>query len=666
MRPTPHDLKGTHMRKRKILLFDDVELFLRLEKTFLHRDDFELITAHSGEEALRMIRQTDPDLIFLDLFMPGMNGDECCRTIKGDERYRHVPVVMVTQGEREDDLKRCREVGCDAVVLKPIIRHDLLEITRKCLGIEERSAPRYSARLLVHFGTEPRHLLTDYSINLSTGGLFLKTDHPLEAGATLKLVFLFPDSQKRISCSARVAWTNHPELLQKPDLPPGMGLQFLDLTPGDMDILRDYIKKGNLTPVHASPANAPSVSGREKDVSKVLIADDNSGSMNRLRAILEQESYTVLGAVSCKETLALAVAELPDLVIVNTAMQGKEGHKLCVTLAHNRETADIPVLVLSGWTLSIGNVSGLELGAIDYISRPFNARDVLARVKNCLNIHRMSESLLRTRRQLQEKIRETEESLSSAATIQQSLLPTAAPEGTSCDFAWRFLPCEPVGGDLFNVFRLDETRFGVYVLDVCGHGVPAAMVATSVAQALDPCSGQILKRITPFPPYYELASPAEVLARLNRDYPIERFGKHLTICYLLLDIQSGKVRYSNAALPLPFVIRADGHLETLCEGGTIIGIAEGASYEEGEVLMEHGDRLFLYTDGIVEYLNKRGEFYGEERFIQKLKADCDETLQTACANAIQSLLGFGNGHQPEDDLTLVGIEFRLPAFQPGE
>lgn len=650
------------MKKRKILLADDPELFLRLEKTFLHRDEFELITTDSGKKALTLAKEIKPDLIFLNLYMQGMNGDECCRAIKEDERYRGIPVIMVIQGKREDDLKRCREVGCDAIVQKPINRHDLLKTTHKFLRIDDHSASRYSAKLLVHYGPDHRSLLTGHSINLSTSGLFLETDHPLETGTTLKLEFLFPDSKLQLSCRARVTWTNHPELLQRPELPTGMGLQFLDLTSADRDFLRTYIRKSNLTQVHASFAYSLGGFDRGKEIketSKILVADDNNGSMNQLRDILEQASHTVLGAATCEEALALAAAEHPDLVIVNTAMQGKEGFNLCVALAHNRETAHIPVIDLSGWSLSIGNANGPELGASDHITRPLNEHEILAKVNNCLNIQRMSELLFRTRRQLQEKLHEIEESLSSAAAIQQSLLPSEPLKGTSFNFAWRFIPCEQVGGDLFNVFRLDETRIGAYVLDVCGHGVPAAMVATSVAQALDPFRGQILKRIIPPPPHYELVSPAGVLARLNRDYPIERFGKYITICYLLLDTQSGKVCYSNSALPLPYLIRADGRIETLGEGGTIIGLGENSTYDEGEITMEPGDRLFLYTDGIVEYQNTGGEFYGEERFIHKLQADSGETLQMTCANAIQSLMGFGNGHPTKDDLTLLGIEFNL-------
>lgn len=391
---------------------------------------------------------------------------------------------------------------------------------------------------------------------------------------------------------------------------------------------------------------------------KILVADDNVGSRRRLKAILEQVPYTVLEADDGDEAFALAVREHPHLIIVNAELQGEEGYRLCARLNQSGQSADIPVLLLSGWTLSIGSLRGLELGAIDYITRPFNERDILTKVKNYLNIHQMSESLLRAREELLEKERETEESLQSAAVIQQSLLPVSTPKATSFDFAWRFMPCEQVGGDLFNVFKLDETHLGAYVMDVSGHGVPAAMVTTSVAQALNPLSGQFLKRMTNSPPYYELVSPAEVLSGLNREYPIERFEKYLTICYILLDTQSGKVRYSNAGHPLPLLIRADGQTEKLSAGGTIIGIGEGAAYEEGEASMSHGDRLFIYTDGIVEHPNERGEFYGEERLVRELQAFGGKTLQMACARVINSLRSFGSGRQPEDDITLLGIEYR--------
>lgn len=234
---------------KKILLADDVELFLSLEKTFFSRDEFDLVTARNGREALQLIREKEPDLVFMDLYMPNMNGDECCRVVKEDERYRHIPIIMVTHGGREEDLERCRAARCDAIVLKPINRHDFIATARAFLNVQERSAPRYPAKLCVHYGTGAEQLLTDYSINLSTGGLFIETRTPLPVDTPLAVEFILPVNERVVACKARVAWINHPEFPRKPDLPSGMGIQFTDITLAAMDAIRDYVKKENLTPM---------------------------------------------------------------------------------------------------------------------------------------------------------------------------------------------------------------------------------------------------------------------------------------------------------------------------------------------------------------------------------------------------------------------------------
>ncbi len=236
------------MDKKKILLADDVHLFLEMEKTFFNRDTFEVNVAHSGKEVLTAVAGEPPHMIFMDLFMPDMNGDECCRLIKSDPERRQIPIVMVTSSGREADLQRCRNAGCDDIVLKPINRQHFLETAKRLLLIQERGAPRYMARLRIHFGPDAANLLADYSINLSTGGLFLETTRLLPAGTSLMAEFDLPTNNVTIRCKAKVAWVNHPELLKNPHLPVGMGLQFLDVSMDDMDAIRDYIREENLLP----------------------------------------------------------------------------------------------------------------------------------------------------------------------------------------------------------------------------------------------------------------------------------------------------------------------------------------------------------------------------------------------------------------------------------
>lgn len=236
------------MEKKTVLLVDDVHFFLEQEKTFFNREEFNLKVARNGKEVLDILARAVPDLIVMDLYMPEMNGDECCRLIKNNTGFHHIPVIMVTIKGTDEDLKRCRDAGCDDIILKPINREHFIETTLKFLNIRDRAAPRYGARLRIHYGRNPGDLISEYTINLSTGGLFLETNNILPVDTPLDVEFILPNSDKIIRCKSRVAWVNHPELIKSPHLPIGMGLQFTGLTLEQMDSIRQFIKEQNLQP----------------------------------------------------------------------------------------------------------------------------------------------------------------------------------------------------------------------------------------------------------------------------------------------------------------------------------------------------------------------------------------------------------------------------------
>ncbi|BCR04514.1 two-component system response regulator [Desulfuromonas versatilis] len=236
------------MAKEKILLADDVELFLELEKTFFRREGFDLLVARTGKAAYDLTVAERPDLVMMDLYMPEMDGDEACRRLKENPQTAAIPVIMVTQGGRESDFEKCRRAGCDDILLKPINRHHLVATARKHLKIVDRGAPRVSARLKVYFGQDPPQLLSNYSVNLSTGGLFLETAEPLDSETLISLEFLLPDREAPVRCQARVAWANHLVRPKKPLLPQGVGLQFIDLKLQDLDAIREFIKGECLAP----------------------------------------------------------------------------------------------------------------------------------------------------------------------------------------------------------------------------------------------------------------------------------------------------------------------------------------------------------------------------------------------------------------------------------
>ena len=227
---------------------DDVRLFLEQEKSFYHRNEFELLLARTGSEALNIARAERPDLVFMDLHMPEMDGDKCCFAIKSDVDLCKIPVVMVTKGVSEEDFTRCWQAGCDNIIIKPINRHFFMAATNKYLNIRQRHAPRYLARLRIQYGTGQDTPLTDCSINLSTGGLFIETGNLLPIGTMLKIEFILPGEAKNIECEGKVAWINHAEMMINPNLPVGMGLQFLDISLDAMNAVREFIKEEALTP----------------------------------------------------------------------------------------------------------------------------------------------------------------------------------------------------------------------------------------------------------------------------------------------------------------------------------------------------------------------------------------------------------------------------------
>jgi uncharacterized protein (TIGR02266 family) len=236
------------MDKRKILLVADVQLFLEQEKTFFNTGDFTLLKAFSGTEALEIVKKERPDLVVMDISLPDISGDKCCYTIKSDEELGEIPVVMITDGVNAEDFDRCLQAGCDDIIIKPINSHYLLALAHKFLNVKHRKTPRFVAQLRVQYGTDPGSLRTDYSVNLSTGGIFVETGNFLPLDTPLSVEFILPNKDKAIRTEGRVAWLNNPDLKIKPNLPVGIGIQFLGISSEDMDAISQFAKDEALMP----------------------------------------------------------------------------------------------------------------------------------------------------------------------------------------------------------------------------------------------------------------------------------------------------------------------------------------------------------------------------------------------------------------------------------
>jgi len=266
---------------------------------------------------------------------------------------------------------------------------------------------------------------------------------------------------------------------------------------------------------------------------------------------------------------------------------------------------------------------------------------------------------------LLEKQQRLESDLQAAAGIQQSLLPRAFPETGTCLFGAKFVPSAFVGGDIYNVFRLDDQKIVIYMIDVSGHGVSSSLVTVSVSQMLHPSNTLTERQLQPPAPDKSsiFVSPATLLEMLDRHYPYEKFDTYFTITYLVLDTARGELRYSNAGHPFPVVVRADGTLELLEKGGCMIGLGGMVPFEEGVTKLAPEDRLVIYTDGVTEYFDHQGNMFGEDRFYQYLRDLRSLRPQSMLDTLYGELTLFGNNKPPNDDISILALDYLGPGGQ---
>lgn len=223
-----------------------------------------------------------------------------------------------------------------------------------------------------------------------------------------------------------------------------------------------------------------------------------------------------------------------------------------------------------------------------------------------------------------------------------------------------FTACSHVAGDMFNVFALDERRLGVWVLDVSGHGVPAALLSVTVSRVLhpNPRQGGLLRRPKlGAPGGSELVSPAQVARELNRRYPQSHVaGLYFTLVYGILDTVSGTFTYVRCGHPPP-LLATSGQVRAIdSEGCLPLGILDSSEFHDEVVQLSPGDRLILYTDGVTECSGPDGEF-GEER-LQAILAGRRGRGAVALMETLKAELARHSSGRPRDDQTAVCLIWR--------
>jgi sigma-B regulation protein RsbU (phosphoserine phosphatase) len=252
--------------------------------------------------------------------------------------------------------------------------------------------------------------------------------------------------------------------------------------------------------------------------------------------------------------------------------------------------------------------------------------------------------------ELKKKQRQIDLDLEKAAEVQKNLLPQSLPEIPSISIHWFFEPCRMVGGDIFHIYKEDDRHISAYILDVCGHGVSAALIAVTVKQFMDQLHAQGLSRGEPFP-------PEKILNRLEAEFPFERFDCYFTIVHVLLDLRTGTLLYGCAGHVPPVVAGPNHRFKILDRHGTIIGLGRDPSQEQYETKLIPGDKLILYTDGLIDYFGPKGKSGNKNEFYNLLKTISEKPCKEIVTEVVAALKK-NRGQKPiDDDISLLAIEY---------
>lgn len=392
----------------------------------------------------------------------------------------------------------------------------------------------------------------------------------------------------------------------------------------------------------------------------VLVADDDPTVTSAIGGVLVEAGYSVHAVSTGAEALSAAAALHPRLLILDVSMPDIDGYRVCERLRSMPETSTIPVLFLSSSASLSARLSGLRAGAVDYLGKPAELAEVVAKVRAQLELVALRDALATRNLQLAAAHDALSASLESAGRVQVALLPRPLARDERVRFAWRCLQCEQLGGDSVNVLRLPDDRYAVYVLDASGHGVPASLLSVAAGYLVTSLLSGLSNRTMDSGP-----SPATILNELSRVLrSTAPSGSFVTMLIGVLDAAQESFTFSSAGHPGPLFLRDGSPPEFVDVPALPAGIGD-ALYTDSTLLLRPGDRVFLYSDGAFEQRNDAGVPFGRSRVAGSMAGDGPAAPGTAIGRLLCDLEHWRGDRQIEDDISVIGFQC-LRAFAENE
>ena len=381
---------------------------------------------------------------------------------------------------------------------------------------------------------------------------------------------------------------------------------------------------------------------------RVLLVEDSSTMRRMLSMKLQEEGYEITTANDGVQGLAKAGEQpVPDLILTDYEMPEMDGAGLCKAVKSDKALRTIPILMLTTLSEIDSKVAGLEAGADDYILKPKSPddfREMFKRIEAHLRIADLRTELAERNRLLEAAHKKLTFELELARKVQQALMPRPPKPRGVLRLAVRYTPANQLGGDVYDIYRLENDRLGVLVADVSGHGVNSAMLSGMVKALAAPLSIAVLE-------------PGELLAGL--DVATEQYfpeGYFCTGFYLIADEETGLIRYAGVGHPPAIVVGPNGPRTLPSNPGMLgIGMVDGTAGDSDRLMP--GESLVIYTDGLTDAMDPSDALFGEERLKTVLQSHHGSDPTEILNQVDDALKRHTFPGSPADDINIIVLQY---------
>jgi len=394
----------------------------------------------------------------------------------------------------------------------------------------------------------------------------------------------------------------------------------------------------------------------------VLVVDDTEANIDILVAALDSE-YEVSVAMDGKSALEIIVTDLPDLILLDIMMPGIDGYEVCRRIKSEPRTKEIPILFITAMSEIENKTRGFELGAVDYIIRPFEVMEVKARVKTHLSLTLARRELTDQNIILEDKVRIRTEALRQSITsrekmkselriahdIQMHIMPVdfpPFPDKPEIDIHAILKPAREVGGDFYDFFFINSSRLCLVVGDVSGKGVPAALFMSMVITYIRSIAKVFDK-------------PDLILDNVNKEVSRGNDSCTFVTVFLgILDIKTGELSYTNAGHNPPLIVSRKNGITLLNDANCpAIGMDDDFTFNRKTVMLQSFDMICIYTDGVTEAFDERRNMFSEERLIEEVSQHVEYTASELADKIFRKVQSFSEKIPQTDDITILNVRY---------